>query len=94
MSKAYSENTTGLGIPENRIMDTENMNIPLVSGLCRKLYKFTIYHSAKVGHFEFYPQCDVISDHNIRSGIFENPIADTKILHLLLFSRKLYQFKV
>ena len=37
---------------------------------------------------------NVIADHTTRSGIPENPIVDTKIMKLLLFCRKLWQFKV
>ena len=86
-----SDNTTMLSIPENRMISTEKMNIPL---LCRKLYKFTIYSLAKVGHLGFYPQRNVISDHTIVSGISKNPIVGDKIRHLLLFCGKLHQFNV
>ena len=36
----------------------------------------------------------VIFDHTTRSHIPENPMVDTKIMKLLLFCRKLYQFNV
>ena len=36
----------------------------------------------------------VISNPTTRSGIPENPIADTKIVNVLLFCRKTYQFIV
>ena len=82
MSKIFSDNTTISGIPENPMIDTSNMNLPL---LCRN-----------VGHLRFYQQSmsKVISNPTTRSGIPENPIVDTKIVSLLLFCRKIYQFIV
>ena len=58
MSKIFSDNTTISGIPENPMIDTSNMNLPL---LCRKWYRFTVWPWAKGGFFGFYPQCNVQS---------------------------------
>ena len=59
MSKIFSDNTTISGIPENPMIDTSNMNLPL---LCRKWYWFTVWPWAKGGHLGFYPQCNVQSN--------------------------------
>ena len=53
MSKKHSDNTTMLGIPENPMDDTENMNIPLLLYISIEVYKSTIYPSAKVDHHGF-----------------------------------------
>ena len=41
MSKIFSDNTTMYSIPENPMIDTKNMNLPIV---CRKLYEFIAYY--------------------------------------------------
>ena len=64
--------------------------------LCPKWYQYIVWPWTNVGHLGFYQQAmsAVISNPTPRSGIPENPIVDTKIVSLLLFCRKIYQFIV
>ena len=58
MTKIFSDNTTMYGIPENRMIDTNNTNLPV---LCRKWYEFIAWPWTNGGHLGFYPQCNVQS---------------------------------
>ena len=77
--------------PCNRHQKYESASIVL------KMISFYCLSWDTGGHLRFFTHnamYNVIADHTTRSGIPENPIVDTKIMKLLLFCRKLWQFKV
>ena len=71
--------------------EKNQLPVELIRPIVRLTSK-TIVHLMIKARMTFHPQCDVILDHTIQSGISENPIVDNKMMHLLLFTGKLYQF--